>query len=306
MRFASRAKKIKNKAQINKRRTRDQMELRIRQLEEMNLALKKKLKGRKKGGNGPGHTSRVSISSTSDIGDNDVKLKEALAEIERLKEALKKKQEIIEQFEQDLKGKDNIIDEMNTEYTKKTKNLQKDINDRDDNIEDLQNRLLENENEIQRLTKQLEDDSKLQASFAQHKQQLSSMVNETMADQSTATVSALSELQKQQEQFYTFIKSMQNNIDKIYDKQQEHDNKFEELMNKDHHMISIKKSVEDRDRERKLMDRPRFGDIASADFADMDDLGIGPSDMDNDDDNMFLDVKELRERIGHFAVYINA
>ena len=103
------------------------MELRIRQLEELNLALKKKLKGKKKGGsgskNGAGHSSQSSI----DLGDNDVKLKEALAEIEKLKDLLKKKEEIIEQLEQDLKGKDDIIEEMNTEYTKKTKNLQKDM-----------------------------------------------------------------------------------------------------------------------------------------------------------------------------------
>ena len=236
------------------------MELRIRQLEEMNLALKKKLKGKKKGagaskngaGAGSEHGHGAQLSIIGDIGDsdNDVKLKEALAEIERLKEAVKRKEEIIEQLQQDLKGKDDIIEEMNTEYTKKTKNLQKDINDRDDSIEDLQNRLLKNENEIQRLTKHLEDDSKLQASFAQHKQQLSSMVNETMADQSTATVSALSELQKQQEQFYTFMKSMQSNIDKIYDKQQEHDQKFEELVNKDMNMIINKNENRDRDRER--------------------------------------------------------
>ena len=256
LRFAARAKKIKNKAKINKRRTRDQMEMRIRQLEELNLSLSKKLKAKQ--------NNSGTVIQQVNTAENDEKLKEALSEIERLKELLRKKEERIDQMEQDLKSKDDVIDEMNNDFTQKTKSMKTQISDRDDTIDDLQNRLFDNENELRRLTKQLEDDRALQSSFAEHKKQLNNIVNETISDKANSTVSALQELQNQQKEFYKYMKSMQANIDKVYAKQIVHDQKFEDIQNKEWSVVNNYHNKT----SPPLPDNPRFTDVLSSRFDD--------------------------------------
>lgn len=120
------------------------MELEIQRLKDQNLALKQRLK-----------TKNGAAVARSTV--DEEKLKEALAEIERLKELLRKKEDRIQQMEQDLSSKDEIISEMNGAFSVKMEQKQSELDARDNTIEELQNRIRSNEAEMQRLTKQLED-----------------------------------------------------------------------------------------------------------------------------------------------------
>merc|ERR1711902_368029 len=105
LRFAKRAKKIKNKAKINKRKTREQLEARIIYLENENNNLKKKLNKKKFGGNSS--TSLRKNNTMSKIIDNNDEQIFGMSLEEK------------EKNEQLLKEKIDEIDKLNTILDKK-------------------------------------------------------------------------------------------------------------------------------------------------------------------------------------------
>lgn len=132
LRFAQRAKKIKNAAKINKRRTRAQLEKRIIVLENANISLKKRLKQRK---------SSVVIKHF----EQDQELLNANAEIERLKELLASKMDLIAQLNDDLQAKNEIIDEMGKRYLKEISQLKNENIEKTEKNESLSDQIANNE-----------------------------------------------------------------------------------------------------------------------------------------------------------------
>jgi len=104
LRFAKRAKDIKNKARINKQLTREQLEKKISTLKEENATLKKSLKTKPNTTNDNQSKKRPVLKSqlsnleeaqltdftmeSNNINSKDNELKQALAEIERLKKII--------------------------------------------------------------------------------------------------------------------------------------------------------------------------------------------------------------------------
>ena len=229
LRFAKRAKKIKNKAKINKRKTREQLEARIIFLENENAQLKKKLNKRKFGGNNASGLKKNTmgvidgvVDDTQIFGmsaeekqkneeliqskDDEIKTKEE--EIAKLKGLLDKKDDQMKQLEEDLEIKQDLVLEFGEQKEKYTKKIDK-----------LEHELMENNVEIDKLQTKLESNIELQTKFNTHTETLSNLVNDSVKDSNTAMISALTEITKQQAEFYNFLQGLAASIEKIHDKQ---------------------------------------------------------------------------------------
>eukprot|EP00485_Elphidium_margaritaceum_P006839 CAMPEP_0202698456 /NCGR_PEP_ID=MMETSP1385-20130828/11734_1 /ASSEMBLY_ACC=CAM_ASM_000861 /TAXON_ID=933848 /ORGANISM="Elphidium margaritaceum" /LENGTH=697 /DNA_ID=CAMNT_0049355179 /DNA_START=21 /DNA_END=2111 /DNA_ORIENTATION=- len=243
LRFAQRAKKIKNKAHINKRRTRDQLEARIRALEELNASLRQKLKLKQQKESTTITITQMSqsnsincntiesipaaaVAATAVDDSSQTKLLELESENQRFQKQLLEKQEVLEQFEHDIKSKDDMLDELNTSFTRTQKTFQQELRQQNRALEQLQTQLTSKDRELQRLTDLLSHKENLHETMAHHKQQLSSMVNESIHGQASSTVSVLHDVQQQ-------LSFMQSHIEKIYHKQHEHDTKLQQIYEKE-------------------------------------------------------------------------
>eukprot|EP01083_Nonionella_stella_P175106 608842_1 len=198
LRFARRAKKIKNRAKINKRKTRQQLEQRIAYLEKENRELKQKLSKKKFGGGG----GAVTTTTTIDTQETD-KLKSLLrdrdAEVARLKNSLA-------QIEEDFSNKNDVMDEIDREkreYAAQCKKLSLCLSQRDAQIHALQGKL----------NTKIEFESKLNS----HTQNLQNIVADS-ANSSSSMTSALTEITKQQTDFYGFLKTIADSIEKLHTK----------------------------------------------------------------------------------------
>jgi len=239
LRFARRAKKIKNKAKINKRRTREQLEARVKQLEEENATLKKTLSSKKYGGPSVKKNKSTPNLQTKEeqifgmtaeekqqtdemlqAKDDELKLKED--ELAQLKELLDKKDDQMKQLEEDLEVKQEIVDE----FDKEKKQYQQQINK-------LATEVTDSQQQIDKLQTKLETNMELETKIHSHTQNLSSIVNDSVKDSNEAMVNALTEITKQQAEFYNFLKELSVSIEKIHDKQvsseREINNRFDDV-----------------------------------------------------------------------------
>ena len=230
LRFAKRAKKIKNKARINKRKTREQLEARIIFLENENSMLKKKLNKKKFGASNVQSMKKNNTMSAIMDGDvdkqifgmsmeekqkqeeliqsKDDEINKRNEEIQRLKSLLDKKDDQMKQLEEDLQVKDEIVDEFDAEKKKYEKQIDK-----------LSSEVVENNAEIDKLQHRLDQNIELESQFNAHSQNLSEIVNDSVKDSNSAMIAALTEITKQQAEFYNFLKSLSSSIDKIHEKQ---------------------------------------------------------------------------------------
>ena len=221
LRFAKRAKKIKNKAKINKRQTREQLLRRIAVLENENANLKKKISKHKFGGT-TSSSMRKNHSMNVIAGDdaqifgmtleekekNDALLHRQKEEILKLKEGMDRQEDRMKQMELDLEMKQEVVfafDAEKKEYEQR--------------IRDLTSENQQNAMEIDKLQTKLESNLELQTSFNSHTENLSNIVNDSVKDSNSAMVSALTEITKQQAEFYKFLKDLGGSIDKIHAKQ---------------------------------------------------------------------------------------
>merc|ERR1712048_385926 len=134
LRFAKRAKKIKNKAKINKHKTREQLEARIIYLENENRTLQIKLNKKQFGGN---HAKSLKMNKSMNLvvdGDandqifgmsmeekqkndellqnKDEEINEHLDEIIKLKKEMAEKNDAMKQLEDELASKAEIFYEL--------------------------------------------------------------------------------------------------------------------------------------------------------------------------------------------------
>ena len=230
LRFAKRAKKIKNKAKINKRKTREQLEARIIYLENENANLKKKLNKRKFGGSNVSSMKKNNTMSQIVDGDGDKQIFGMSAEekkqnddllqnkddeirmkseeLEKLKQLLDKKDDQMKQLEDDLEIKQELVDEFGKEKVKYEKKIDK-----------LSSEVIENNAEIDKLQTKLDTNIELQTKFNAHTENLSKIVDDSVKDSNNSMISALTEITKQQAEFYNFLKNLSTSIEKIHEKQ---------------------------------------------------------------------------------------
>jgi len=119
LRFAQRAKCITNRATINKKKTREQLEKRIRQLEEIVSDLRKKVRSKTI------HTDNQNSVEIKEIVSEEQtkKIEQLMEQQEAMQSLLNKKNEQIQQFEDDMKAKDAVIKEFSN-YREENKRLQ--------------------------------------------------------------------------------------------------------------------------------------------------------------------------------------